>query len=215
MKSQDVKVLIADDHTLFRKGMVMLLKSFPEVGEVRDVENGQKVLDALKEEVADIVLLDIDMPVLNGKDTAKKILLRWPDVRIIMVSMNEDLNTISELIEMGVHSYLLKSAKPEEVQIAIDFVINNDFYYNKIIAKALKESHLDSDIDEERANVTKREVEILRLICQELTMREIGEKLSISEKTIHTHRKNLMKKTTAKNAVGLVKFAIQHRIIAF
>lgn len=215
MNSQAVKVLIADDHTLFRKGMVMLLKSFSEIEEVRDVENGQMVLNCLKERSSDIVLLDIDMPVLNGKDTAKKILLRWPDVKIIMVSMNEELSTISELIEIGVHSYLLKTAKPEEVRVAIEFVINNDFYYNKIIAKALKESHLHTDLDEERVNVTKREVEILRLICQELTMREISSKLSLSEQTIHTHRKNLMKKTSSKNAVGLVKFAIQHRIIVF
>lgn len=215
MDVQKITVLIADDHTLFRKGMVMLLKTFPEISEVRDVENGQKMLDCLKEKPADIVLLDIDMPVLNGKDAAKKILVRWPDVKIIMVSMNEELSTISELIEMGVHSYLLKSAKPEEVRVAIEFVINNDFYYNKIIAKALKESHLHTEVDEEKTNVTKREVEILRLICQELTMREIGDKLSLSEQTVHTHRKNLMKKTHSKNAVGLVKFAIQHRVVVF
>jgi two-component system, NarL family, response regulator DegU len=215
MNSQELRVLIADDHTLFRKGLVMLLKSFPGVVEVSDVDNGQKALDFLKEKPADIVLLDIDMPVLNGKDTAKKILLRWPDLKIIKVSMNDDLGTISELIEMGVHSYLLKTAKPEEVQIAIQFVVNNDFYYNQIIAKALKSSHLDHSLEEDPINVTKREAEILRLICQELTMKEIGDKLCISEKTIHTHRKNLMKKTSAKNAVGLVKFAIQTKIVSF
>ncbi|MEO9475398.1 MAG: response regulator transcription factor [Cyclobacteriaceae bacterium] len=211
----DVRILVADDHTLFRKGMVMMLKTFPGVKEVWDVEDGQKAVDFLKENPVDIILLDIDMPVMDGKDAARKILNRFPDVRIIMVSMHDSLATISELIEIGVHSYLLKSANPEEVQTAIQFIKNNDFYYNQIVAKALRNVTGTNSFSEERSGVTKREAEILRLICEELTMKEIGEKLYISEKTIHTHRKNLMKKTQAKNAVGLVKYAIQNNIVSF
>jgi two-component system response regulator DegU len=213
--NNEVRVLVADDHTLFRKGMVMMLKTFPEVAEVSDVDNGQKAVDFLKEKEVDIVLLDIDMPVMDGKDAARKILHRFPDIRIIMVSMHDSLSTISELIEIGVHSYLLKSANPEEVQTAIKFIRNNDFYYNQIVANALKNVPSSNSFSEEKSGVTKREAEILRLICEELTMKEIGEKLFISEKTIHTHRKNLMKKTQAKNAVGLVKYAIQNNIVSF
>lgn len=211
----DVRILVADDHTLFRKGMVMMLKTFPGVKEVWDVGDGQKAVDFLKENPVDIILLDIDMPVMDGKDAARKILNRFPDVRIIMVSMHDSLATISELIEIGVHSYLLKSANPEEVQTAIQFIKNNDFYYNQIVAKALRNVTGTNTFSEEKSGVTKREAEILRLICEELTMKEIGEKLYISEKTIHTHRKNLMKKTQAKNAVGLVKYAIQNNIVSF
>ncbi len=210
-----LNVLITDDHTLFRKGMVMMLKTFPGIKNVFDAENGQLALDLMKAHRIDIILLDIDMPVLDGKDTARKILSRFPDCRIIMVSMHDSLSTVSELIDIGVHSYILKSATPEEVQTAIQFVRNNDFYYNQIVAKALKNTDENSLIEGEKSGVTKRESEILRLICEELTMKEIGEKLYISEKTIHTHRKNLMKKTHAKNAVGLVKYAIQHKIVSF
>lgn len=213
--NQDLDILIADDHTLFRKGMVMLVQSFSGIKNIWDVENGQLAVDFIKEQPVDIVLLDIDMPVLDGKDAARKILNRFPDTKIIMISMHDSLTVVSELIDIGVHSYLLKSAKPEEVQTAIQFVKNNDFYYNQIVANALKNSSSGSSFSEEKSGVTKRESEILRLICEELTMKEIGEKLYISEKTIHTHRKNLMKKTQAKNAVGLVKYAIQHNIVSF
>ncbi|MFT6866369.1 MAG: two-component system response regulator DegU [Cyclobacteriaceae bacterium] len=212
---QDLNVLIADDHTLFRKGMVMMLKTFPGIKSVHDAENGQKALDLMKDVKIDIVLLDIDMPVLDGKDTARKILSKYSDCRIIMVSMHDSLSTVSELIDIGVHGYLLKSGTPKEVQTAIQFVRNNDFYYNQIVAKALKNTIDNHLVNGEKSGVTRRESEILRLICEELTMREIGEKLFISEKTIHTHRKNLMKKTHAKNAVGLVKYAIQHKIVSF
>lgn len=219
MKDDKISVLITDDHTLFRKGMRFILKSFSEIGEVNDAENGQVALDFLKDHPVDIVLLDIDMPVLDGKETARKIIAKYPDVHIIMVSMHESLEVISELIEIGVHSYILKSAQPEEVQKAIISVINNDFYYNQIVSKALhqnlKNHNWNHSIGIEKSQLTKREVEILALICEELTMKEIGEKLFLSEQTVHTHRKNLMKKTDAKNAVGLVRFAVQHHIVAF
>ncbi len=219
MKDDKISVLITDDHTLFRKGMRFILKSFSEIGEVNDAENGQVALDLLKDHPVDIVLLDIDMPVLDGKETARKIIAKYPDVHIIMVSMHESLEVISELIEIGVHSYILKSAQPEEVQKAIISVINNDFYYNQIVSKALhqnlKNHNWNHAIGGEKSQLTKREVEILSLICEELTMKEIGEKLFLSEQTVHTHRKNLMKKTDAKNAVGLVRFAVQHHIVSF
>lgn len=219
MEEKSISVLLADDHTLFRKGMSMMVKTFPGVSSVRDVENGQLALDVLKDEHVDILLLDLEMPVLDGWETSKKVVAKHPDTYIIMISMHDSLTLISDLIEIGVHSYLLKSAEPEEVQKAIVSVMNNDFYYNQLVARALhqkvKQGGIAKPLFHERSQLTKREIEILELICQELTMKEIGERLFLSEQTIHTHRKNLMKKTEAKNAVGLVKFAIQNQIVAF
>lgn len=219
MEEKSISVLVADDHTLFRKGMSMMVKTFPGIRSVKEVENGQKALDVLKEETIDILLLDLEMPVLDGWETSKKVVAKYPNTYIIMVSMHDSLTLISDLIEIGVHSYLLKSADPEEVQRAITSVIKNDFYYNQLVAKALrqkvKQGGLSKPLFSDRGQLTKREIEILELICQELTMKEIGERLFLSEQTIHTHRKNLMKKTEAKNAVGLVKFAIQNQIVAF
>lgn len=218
MDDKVIRVLIADDHTLFRKGMSMMVKTFPGVVSVHDVENGQKALDYLADNPVDILLLDLEMPVLDGWETSRKVVNKFPDTYIIMISMHDSLKLISDLIEIGVHSYLLKSAEPEEVQKAMISVINNDFYYNQLVAKALhqkvKSGNADKLLGDDKSQLTKREIEILELICQELTMKEIGEKLFISEQTIHTHRKNLMRKTEAKNAVGLVKFAIQNHIVS-
>ena len=157
------------------------------------------------------------MHVLDGWETSKKVISQFPHVKIIMISMHESLQTISDLIEIGVHSYLLKSAEPEEVHKAIISVINNDFYYNQLVSQALHKKIQKDGIEKKsipsKADISARETEVLQLICQELTMKEIGEKLFLSEQTIHTHRKNLMRKTQAKNAVGLVKYAIQHSIV--
>ncbi len=210
-----LNVLVTDDHTLFRRGTMMLVETFDEVANIGEAENGKEALEKLSDSQFDLVLLDLEMPVLDGWETAKKIVSKFPDVKIIMVSMHDSLQIISDLIEIGVHSYLLKNADPEEVHKAIISVTNNDFYYNQLVSKALHKKVQKDGIDKgvaRRADISPREIEILQLICQELTMREIGEKLFVSEQTVHTHRKNLMKKTKAKNAVGLVKFAFQNGI---
>ncbi len=218
--NQPVKlnILVTDDHTLFRRGTMMLLESFQEVGEVDDAENGKEALEKLNDGNFDLVLLDLEMPVMDGWETAKKIVSKFPEIKIIMISMHDSLQIISDLIEIGVHSYLLKNADPDEVYKAILSVINNDFYYNQLVSKALHKRVQKDGINKgvaRRADVSPREIEVLQLICQELTMKEIGEKLFLSEQTVHTHRKNLMRKTKAKNAVGLVKFAFQNGIAAF
>lgn len=214
-----LNILIVDDHTLFRKGTGMLLESFKEVQSVQEAENGKVALSKLSEGSFDLVLLDLEMPVMDGWETARKIVSKFPNVKIVMISMHDSLQIISDLIEIGVHSYLLKNADPDEVHKAIISVINNDFYYNHLVSKALHKKIQKEGFEKpngtKRADLSPREIEILKLICQELTMKEIGEHLFLSEQTIHTHRKNLMKKTQAKNAVGLVKFAFQNGITNF
>ncbi len=210
---------MADDHTLFRKGMSMMVKTFPGIGKVKDVENGKLALDELGKDRYDILLLDLEMPVLDGWETARKVVSKHPTVHIIMISMHDSLKLISDLIEIGVHSYLLKSSDPSEVQRAIKSVLNNDFYYNQLVSKALHEKMQGDIISKpefiKQSELTKREIEILRMICQEMTMKEVGDVLMVSEQTVQTHRKNLMKKTDAKNTVGLVKYAIQQKIVTF
>jgi len=221
MNSQTAKVniLVADDHTLFRKGMVFMLKSFKEVGTVDDAANGKDAIRKIKEGNYDLVLLDLDMPVQNGRETAKKLVVIYPSIKIIMVSMHDSLDSISDLIEIGVHSYLLKNSQPDEVRTAINLVINNEFYYNNLVSKALhrkvQENGLIKSDVVKRSGLSPREIQVLKLICQEYTMREISEMLCLSEQTVQTHRKNLMKKINAKNTVSLVKFAFQNGIVGF
>ncbi|MFT6881814.1 MAG: two-component system response regulator DegU [Marinoscillum sp.] len=216
MEGSEISVLMADDHTLFRRGMSILIRTFGFIGDVKDVANGQEALNALSERHFDVLLLDLEMPVLDGWETAKQVVTKFPDTHIIMISMHNSLQLISDLIEIGVHSYLLKSSEPDEVEKAMRSVMNNDFYYNQLVSKALHQKIINNlESNDDKNPLTKRETEILGLICQELTMKEIGERLFISEQTIHTHRKNLMKKTDSKNAVGLVKFAIKQQIVTF
>jgi two-component system response regulator DegU len=215
MPKEKINILVVDDHTLFRKGSVMLVKSFDIAENVFEAENGKVAIETVNSQSIDLILLDLDMPIMGGKDTAKQLLKTNPEIHIIMVSMNQELAMISELIEIGVHSYILKDSEPEELNRAVRCVLNNEFYYNQIVSKALhqkfKERPTGSMVEN---NLTRREVEILGLICQELTMKQIGDKLFLSEQTVHTHRKNLMKKVNVSNAVGLVKYAIKERIIS-
>lgn len=219
MEPENLKILVTDDHTLFRKGTMMLLETFDEIGFVDEAKNGKEALQKLSEQEFDLILLDLEMPVMDGWEASKKIIAKFPRTKLVVISMHDSLQIISDLIEIGVHSYLLKNADPEEVHKAIVSVINNDFYYNQLVSNALhkkiQRDGLSKDLIQNRGDVSPREVEILALICQELTMKEIGDKLHLSEQTIQTHRKNLMKKTQAKNAVGLVKFAFQNGIAAF
>ena len=217
--SEKLNILVADDHTLFRKGTMMLLETFEEIGEVDDAKNGKEALQKLNEGNFDVILLDLEMPVMNGWEASRKIVKKYSKTKIIMISMHDSLQIISDLIEIGVHSYLLKNADPEEVHKAIVSVINNDFYYNQLVSQALRKKIQRDGVEKRNPNyktdLSPREIEILQMICQELTMKEISELLHLSEQTIHTHRKTLMRKTESKNAVGLVKFAFQTGIAAF
>ncbi|MEM6641476.1 MAG: response regulator transcription factor [Bacteroidota bacterium] len=211
-----LRVLLTDDHALFRKGMMMLVKSFDEVKYLTEADDGKEAMLKLREQDFDLVLLDLEMPVQDGWETAKMIIAQYPKVKIIMVSMHDSLQTIAELIELGVHSYLLKNAQPEEVHRAITSVMSNDFYYNHLVSDALRKNFQKQNFQNygvvAPGDVSPRESEILSLICQEMTMKEISEHLFLSEQTVQTHRKNLMRKTGAKNTVGLVRFAFQHGI---
>lgn len=216
LKEPKLNILAVDDHTLFRKGTAMLLESFEEVGAVHEANNGREALDLMKKARVDILLLDLEMPVLDGWQTAEKVLRRFPGVYIIMISMHNSLQMVSDLIEIGVHSYLLKNCTPEEMRKAINTVYNNDFYYNQLVADALRQTTAEKSVQEAnlaKHGLTAREVEVLKLICEELTMRQISERLYLSEQTVMTHRKNLMRKAEVKNAVGLVKYAIQNGLI--
>lgn len=218
MYKRPINVVIADDHTLFRKGLVMVVSTFENCNVAADFSNGLEALEYLRQEPVDLILLDLEMPEINGYDTARKIIASYPKTHIIIISSNSSLEVIAELIEIGVHSYLLKDAEPAEVQKAILSVINNDFYYNQVVSKALRQNFQKTRVSESQtkeANLTKREIEVLTLICQEMTVKEISEELILSEQTILTHRKHLMKKIQAKNAVSLVRFAIQNQIVSF
>lgn len=208
-----IRIAIADDQVLFRKGIISLVNSFDEIEVVCEANTGQELLDQLTDHPVDLVLLDISMPGLNGLQTLQLIKVSHPEIKVVMLSVHDEEKYMVKLIDAGANGYLVKNAEPQEVELAIRTIITNDFYFNVHTLQAMKNSYkynkasivLDpSDLP------TKREKEILLLLCQEYTTPEIAEKLFISERTVEGHRNNLLQKTGCRNTAGLIIFAIKH-----
>lgn len=212
-------VYIADDHTLFRKAMVTLLQTFERVSVVKDAENGKELINLVKAEVPDVVVVDLEMPVMDGSATCEYLIAKYPDVKLIILTMHDSNKFILHMMDMGVHAFLLKNAEPEELEKALYSVIEKDFYHNDLVASVLRKNVKDREKIPrnkplfQQAELTEREREILVLICQELTMKEIGQRLFLSENTVRNHRVNIMDKVGANNIVGLVKFAYEVGIV--
>lgn len=219
MKSS-YKVYIADDHTLFRKAMVTLLQTFDRVSLVKDAENGKELINLVKAEVPDVAIVDLQMPIMDGAATCEYLISRYPLVKLIILTMHDSNKFILHMMEMGVHAFLLKNAEPDELEKALYSVVEKDFYHNDLVASVLRKNVKDKEKLPrnkpmfQQSELTEREREILVLICQELTMKEIGLRLFLSENTVRNHRVNIMEKVGVNNIVGLVKFAYEVGIVS-
>lgn len=215
-----IKLAIADDQTLFLKGMRFIIQTFENIDLIIEASNGQSLIDKIENNIPDIILLDIKMPGMDGIETLKKIRSRHADIKIILLTMYNDERLISLGMEVGANGYLLKDEDSEVVREAIHSVYKKGFYFNDYVSKALlrqvkkktpnlsKAEILDSSI-----RLSKRETEVLSLICQEMSTNDIAKQLYISSRTVEGHRKNLLEKTGAKNVVGLVIFAVKNKLI--
>ena len=214
---KQLKVYIADDHTLFRKAMVNLLRSFERITDVKDAENGKELLTLIKYELPDVVIVDLQMPVMDGSETSAIILQKYPDVKIIILTMHDSSKFILHMMDLGVHAFLLKNTEPDELEKAIYAVADKDFYHNDLVVAVLRKNVNERKIGQrptfQAAELTEREKEILLLICQELTMKEIGQRLFLSENTVRNHRVNIMEKVGVNNIVGLVKYAYEAGVV--
>lgn len=213
-----IKILIADDHPLIAQGIKTSLESNPEINVVAIVNNGKEALEYVQNHTVDLLLLDIDMPVMNGIDCASTLLRERPNFNIVMLSMHQDAYTIKKVMDLGVKSYLLKTIPSEELVFAIQKIHKGEAYFNADVTKALLENKPSSQstpidtISPLVHDLTSREKEIIQCICEGLTNAEIGEKLFISAKTVDTHRTNIMRKLQVRNVVSLVRFAIRNNL---
>jgi DNA-binding NarL/FixJ family response regulator len=211
MINSKLKVYLAEDHHVVRKGMQRLLNSFDQVAIVKDAANGKELISLIEEDHPDAVILDVEMPVMGGIEAAKIIANRYPDVKMLVLTMHNEAVFINKLMDIGVHGFLSKSAQPQEVEKALQAIVEKDFYKNELVKNALKNAHKDTTEDR-YSKLTNREIEILLLICQELSPGEISERLQISEKTFFNHRANILEKTKSRSNVGLIRFAITNGI---
>lgn len=215
-----IKIAIADDQVLFRKGMANIINSFLEMEIVLEASDGQELLESIAnmQQVPDVVLLDLSMPRLNGIDTAKIILEKYKDLKVIILSVYSEDRFVTHLMELGVNAYLFKNVEPEEVEKAIRAVLEKDYYFNEALLLAMRKRMTGKKPrlliqDNIPSLLSQRELEVLDLICKQLTAQEIGEKLFISTRTVDGHRNNLLEKTGMKNTAGLVVFSIKNNLI--
>lgn len=208
-----IRVAIADDHELFRDGLKLMLGSEETIDLVGEASNGKTLLTLVKKQKPDVVITDIKMPEMDGVEAAKAIHEELPLTSIIALSMFDDEEMILEMLEAGALGYLLKNADKTEVVEAIQTVSQNKPYYCKStsgkLAKLIAYSKHNMQKQKKQAEFTEREKEIIKLICQEYTNKQIGEKLFISSRTVEGYRMKILEKMDAKNIVGIVIEAIR------
>jgi DNA-binding NarL/FixJ family response regulator len=208
-----VKVLIADDHHLVRKGFVAILEQIEGVEIVAEAANGKEVLEAFrKNQKAEVVLLDYEMPLQNGLETLAQLKKDYFGVKVIMLTMLNERSIIQQALEQGADGFLFKNTSIEELSTAIFKVQQGEKYYAGEVALTLIKPSRPSN-DRALQSLSERELEILRLVAAGFSSTEIGQQLFISPRTVDTHRNNLIQKLEVKGIAGLVQFAIRHKII--
>jgi DNA-binding NarL/FixJ family response regulator len=213
------RIFLVDDHAIVRDGIRALLAQEPGLEVVGEAGHGQELLDQLPTTPADVVLLDVNMPVLDGLATTQRLHAEYPDIKILVLSMLNHERYIGQLFTAGAHGYILKSADKGEILIAIQTVANGKQFLCSDLGLAMlhkvlsKEEHNEPAEYKKAGQLTRRETEILRLLAEGLTTSEMAEKLFTSKRTIETHRQNILEKTQTKNTAALIKLAMTQGLL--
>ena len=210
------KVIIVDDHEIFRDGLKFVLSLISGLEIINEAGNGNELLNILKYQKPDIILMDIAMPEMDGIIATKKVLRKYPDIKIIALSSYGDEVYYHKMINAGAAGFVMKKSGKDELGNAIKCVLNGNNYFSPSLLRKATVSVTNSDnyyFANREIKVTKREKEVLHLICQGYSNNEIAKKLFISSKTVDKHRTNLLSKTAAKNSANLVMFVIKNNLI--
>jgi DNA-binding NarL/FixJ family response regulator len=212
-----IKVAIADDHALFRAGVKTALSIKKDVELIAEADNGMQLLNLLKHTEPDVILLDIQMPIMDGITTLPEIRKLYPHVKVIILSMHNDHSMISKLMEIGANSYLTKNSDSETIYQAIKTCYEQEFFFNELTNKALLTGLRTKRSDHgplQDVSLTDKEVTVLKLMCEEKTTKEIADIVEISPRTVEAIRDKLKTKTGTKSMAGLVMYAVKNGIIA-
>lgn len=211
---ETIKIILADDHKLVRDGIKSLLQINPSFKVVAEVDNGNELIQKMEEMLPDVVLVDISMPDTNGLDAVSQLLKINPNFKFIMLTMHDDPEYILKSVETGAKGYLLKNVEFDELQTAIQTVASGGKYFNQQISERMIESlSRPKKAKDEIPDLTTRELEILKEVANGLSTKLIADKLSISARTVETHRLHIMKKMYSQNTAELVKKAIELKMI--
>jgi len=211
-----IRIVVADDHHILLDGLRALLQKQKDVEVAALYDNGLDLYNALDTTRPRVALVDISMPGLSGHELTLKIKETHPSINVIALSMYDDAGHIMDMIEAGVSGYLLKNVNDKELLEAIRTVANGKMYFSSEVSEkitALVVRRQQKQEQPEEARLTEREIEVLKLVADELSNAQIAERLFISERTVETHRKNMLRKTNNKSIVGLLKYAMEKHLI--
>ncbi len=217
MTPETIQVAIADDHKIFRKGVILSLRNYHNINFILEAENGEELIKGIEKEQPDIVLMDLKMPVKDGIETTKYLNKHYPQIRILILTMFEDERFVGHLMDSGANGYLLKSTEPAEIKQAIMSVMETGFYLNNFVNRVLIKKNYAKQKFNPNLNseivISEREKEVLSLVCMEYTAQEIAQKMEISPRTVEAIKDRLMERFGVKNSVGLVFFAMKNSLI--
>jgi DNA-binding NarL/FixJ family response regulator len=212
-----IKVAIADDHKIFRKGVILSLRSYVNLKFIMEAENGEDLIAKIPEAQPDVILCDLKMPIKDGIDATKIITKNFPGIRVIILTMYEDERFVGHLMDCGAAGYLLKNTEPAEIRKAIMDVMRTGFYLNPFVNKVLiKKNYSKQKFSPNLTTevvLSEREKEVLTLVCMEFTAAEIAAKMDISSRTVEAIKDRLMERFGVKNSVGLVFYAMKNSLI--
>ncbi|WP_203258773.1 response regulator transcription factor [Hyunsoonleella ulvae] len=206
------KLVVVEDHTLLSQAIASLVNSFEGFQVLYTCKNGKELLTKLKTptNIPDIILMDVNMPILNGIETTEVVKNEYPQIKVLALSVEENDDTIIKMLKAGAKGYLLKDVEKDILEIALIETIEKGYYHTKDVSDVLVKSLTDDGSD--KIQLKERELEFIKLVCSELTYREIADKMFLSPKTIDGYRDNLFQKLNAKNRIGLVLYAIKNGI---
>lgn len=202
------RIIIADDHTLFRQGLKMILEDIENLEVIADVANGKELIEITREFLPDLIIMDINMPLVNGIEASRTILQENPEMKILVVSMYGDEQYYNSVIENGVKGFILKDAENTELRIAVNSILNGKTYFSQELLLKLIRNRKNSD----QISLTQRERQILEFICKGMNTNEIATKLFLSERTVENHRASLLDKTGCRNSLSLVLYAFRNNL---
>jgi two-component system, NarL family, response regulator NreC len=217
-EAMQIRVLVVDDHAIVRAGVCALLEAEPDIVVVAQAHDAVSATKFVQETKPDVVIMDLSMPLVSGFETIRRVLDVSPSSRIVVLSMHEDERYFFQALEAGASCYVVKGSPPSELHTAVRAAVTGKAYFCPTVAKQMLQSYLHladrrSDHDDAFFGLSAREREVLRLIAEGLTSREVAERLFLSPNTIERHRANIMEKLQIHNRAQLVKFAIRHGLV--
>ncbi|MCT4603482.1 MAG: response regulator transcription factor [Marinifilum sp.] len=210
---EENKVIIVDDHKMFRSGLRFLLSNIPNITVIGEASNGKEFLDMAENETIDIALMDINMPEMNGIDATRIAMEKYPNLKVIVLSMHGEEEYYDQMLDAGVKGFLLKNSDADELIAAIEAVIAGKSYFSQELLVDILDQKRLQKLRTDAVKLSTRELEVLKLICDGFSNAEIAEQLFISHRTVDRHRANLLSKTGCKNSTSLVMYAVKNKIV--